>query len=267
MFDRTVLQSFAKSCSKAGPEHCALGSLSPSKILHTIDNLIDTLYHEPQPVPGLLRSGAIATAAHVKSRLFGASYRIKNWPALANELSEATKGNYTAVVSAAATREIKAADFLEQDSSLGLFGYMHVTCGDARPYSASHPEPTADDLSDLVLDALEHYSPRVGDGQAMFGFCGRLAQQAKDRYDGPFGMDNGTLHTPILVLSNTYDPVTPLESGKKALARLGSNARLIQQDGFGVSDDNWRFLAIATDMSRLSSIAPWGKPRSVQPRG
>jgi len=56
----------------------------------------------------------------------------------------------------------------------------------------------------------------------------------KSHYGGTFELPDNTVNTPILVLSNTYDPVTSLASAKRANGRLGNNARLVQQtDGWG----------------------------------
>jgi hypothetical protein len=83
------------------------------------------------------------------------------------------------------------------------------------------------------------YSRRVGDRFFSTALCHHWDTHAelvprRTRYDGTFSMPDSTLATPILVLSNTYDPVTSLASARYANARLGDNARLVvQKDGWG----------------------------------
>jgi pimeloyl-ACP methyl ester carboxylesterase len=80
---------------------------------------------------------------------------------------------------------------------------------------------------------------RLGDRFFQFELCDAWNQvqgnasiyPRRSRYAGDFEMHNGTLRTPVLLLSNTVDPVTPLHSAKTVLARLGDNARLVQQAG------------------------------------
>jgi hypothetical protein len=46
---------------------------------------------------------------------------------------------------------------------------------------------------------------------------------------------NNTLRHPILLIAETYDPATPLRNGRRLLAEMGDNARLIAHHGYGHS--------------------------------
>lgn len=46
---------------------------------------------------------------------------------------------------------------------------------------------------------------------------------------------NHTLKNPLLLIAETYDPATPLRNGRRLLAEMGTNARLIAHHGYGHS--------------------------------
>lgn len=46
---------------------------------------------------------------------------------------------------------------------------------------------------------------------------------------------NHTLANPVLLIAETYDPATPLRNGRRLLAEMGTNARLIAHHGYGHS--------------------------------
>lgn len=46
---------------------------------------------------------------------------------------------------------------------------------------------------------------------------------------------NHTLANPVLLIAETYDPATPLRNGRRLLAEMGKNARLIAHHGYGHS--------------------------------
>lgn len=97
-----VLESFASSCATAGPA-CALSHLgSGSSILSNISSLVNSLYHQPRPLPELHDEapGMVARAMHVRKALFGGAYRVKEWPALAERLEKARKGDLVELVNA-----------------------------------------------------------------------------------------------------------------------------------------------------------------------
>lgn len=102
-----------------------------------------------------------------------------------------------------------------------------------------HSPPTDTELAQRVLSDLFLYSRRTGDRFFPLVLCHHWDAHAglvprRTRYAGTFVLQNGTLATPILVLSNTFDPVTSLASARYANARLGDNARLVvQKDGWG----------------------------------
>ncbi|EPQ50268.1 hypothetical protein GLOTRDRAFT_123620 [Gloeophyllum trabeum ATCC 11539] len=226
-----VLYSFAESCVSSGSA-CALSAMSPSEIVSKLDETIESLYYNPQPITDL-PAPAVATARNIRQLVFSAMYRIKDWPDLAVHLDNAFKGNYSGVVNASMVHiDPEGASKLDYSSYSG----NTIRCTDAKPYPSSKDFPSNSDIAEYVVESMKTYSGRMGDMFFPWSFCHLWEgiYPRRSRYEGTFEMEDGTLDTPILVLSNTYDPVTPLSNAILAKERLGDNARLIQQvDGWG----------------------------------
>jgi hypothetical protein len=79
-------------------------------------------------------------------------------------------------------------------------------CDDTKPYSKEDPAPSDAELAELVLENAAKYSSRMGDRPFRSSLCHAWDEAGltprKSRYAGPFDMADGTLDTPILVLSN-----------------------------------------------------------------
>ncbi|KAL8291844.1 hypothetical protein RQP46_002102 [Phenoliferia psychrophenolica] len=229
-----VYTNFAKSCANA-KENCALASLgSADAILAAVDGVVDALYHSPVALATLPEADFVGRAHHARSLLFTSAYSIRTWPALAEHFAAAHFHNFTGLVNATLSYlpEGVAKAAKEPDSSARAT--MAITCADSRPYNSSSSFPTSSEVTTLILDALRRYSPRVGESFFSWTLCHLWPVASKSYYGGGFTMPPDTLDTPILILSQRYDPVTPLSSAKKALKNLGvSNARLVEQDGNG----------------------------------
>jgi hypothetical protein len=90
------------------------------------------------------------------------------------------------------------------------------------------------------MDASARHTRRFVENLLGFIACAFLSPEnnppprATLRHATSFSLPNDTLSTPMLVLSNTYDPVTPLLHARMANDRVGNNARLIEQnDAYG----------------------------------
>ncbi|KDQ62976.1 hypothetical protein JAAARDRAFT_28963 [Jaapia argillacea MUCL 33604] len=226
-----VLSSFASACSSAG-DACALSHLKPSEILFNIDQMLDYLYYNPTPITDL-RTPTIATAANLRGLLFRSMYKIQTWPDLAAHLDQAFRGNFSGIVNATMPH-IDGEGALKNDES--TYSTQPIFCSDTKPYSLVQTPPSAGDLVEYVLTTLKAYSPRMGDKFFALSLCHLWegVTPRRSRYEGTFELENDTLDTPALILSNTFDPVTSLASAKRANERLGNNARLVQQvNGWG----------------------------------
>ncbi|EIN12791.1 acid protease [Punctularia strigosozonata HHB-11173 SS5] len=232
-----IVDGFATTCSASkNTTQCALAELSPKEIVHRIDGLIDSLYAEPQAVYNL-SVPSVATASSVRRLMFTNMYRIQSWPGLAEQLYDAFfHADLTKLVNATLTR-IEGKSAQEPDTS--AYSGSYVLCADAKAYDESRPQPTIPEMASMILDSSAKYTMRFAEGHLGFMTCASLFPEkppprATLRHAGSFSLPNDTLNTPMLVLSNTYDPVTPLVHAQMAIDRVGNNARLIQQkDGYG----------------------------------
>lgn len=83
-----------------------------------------------------------------------------------------------------------------------------------------------------LIEELEEQSFLAGEEHAADYFpCAFWNISSDDRYTGPFG---GKTKTPILFVSNTIDPITPIQNGKKG-ARIFEGAELLTVEGTGHS--------------------------------
>ncbi|KZT30760.1 hypothetical protein NEOLEDRAFT_1126381 [Neolentinus lepideus HHB14362 ss-1] len=226
-----VLSSFARSCASAGSS-CALSHMDAPSILSSIDTLIDTLYANPVPVTDL-QAPAVATAANFRQLLFGSMYRIQTWTDLAEHIYNGLQGNFSGIVKAT-TSKVNASGAYIPDAS--AYSTYPIYCSDTKAYDSERKPPSTAELALSTLDDLKKYSYRMGDRFFSLSLCHEWTgvTPRRSRYEGTFELRNDTLDTPILVLSNEYDPVTSLASAMYANRRLGNNARLVQQkDGWG----------------------------------
>jgi hypothetical protein len=218
------LAAFASACLANGSD-CALKAFnftSPSALLRKIDDTIDSLYNEPVPVFGLGHPAA-ATAALMRITLTNLIWIPAIWSQSASWLADAFKGNFTSLV-AAYDPWVSPSDAGQPDNG-GYAWYSifvciinscpsapcaycsshSLQCGDAKPYSTSHPPPSNAAIVNEVLSRLTTYSPSTSEVLYQTAFC-KLFDQAglyprRSRYGGSFGLANGTLHTPVLLLS------------------------------------------------------------------
>ncbi|EPQ60477.1 alpha/beta-hydrolase [Gloeophyllum trabeum ATCC 11539] len=226
-----VLSSFATACEATG-DACALSYMAAPEILGAIDQMIDSLYAKPVPVTGL-RVPAVAKASHVRQLLFNNMYRIQSWPDLAEHLYNGLRGNFSGIVNATSPKVDPNGASLPDRSEHATYP---IFCSDTKPYDSERKPPSAADLAESILEQLKRYSYRMGDKFFPLSLCHvwEGVTPRRSRYEGTFELEDDALDTPILVLSNTFDPVTSLASAKYANTRLGNNARLVQQkNGWG----------------------------------
>ncbi|KZT28847.1 hypothetical protein NEOLEDRAFT_783819 [Neolentinus lepideus HHB14362 ss-1] len=218
-----ILQGFADNCASAG-DACALLNMTSTDIISKINSTLDSLYYNPVHVTDL-GYPAVADAGILREVMFRALYSVQTWPMLAEVLAAAFAGNYTPAVSRVLP-SLSATSAMQPDDS--SYAGTLIVCNDA----LSTAQQTA---ADLML-SLRQNSPQLGESAFSLGLCGDWPDvyPSHSRYNGTFGLPDHTLKTPILMMSNTYDPITPLVNAINSLELYGNNARLIQQaDGYG----------------------------------
>ncbi|KAI0701848.1 TAP-like protein-domain-containing protein [Cytidiella melzeri] len=209
---------FVRRCSEVGATSCALANHTgeePTDIKDRIEQLIDNLYYEPlavydSEVPGML------TAGQLRIFLLRVLQQPIAWPGAAIALKEAMLGNGGHIL-----------DALQQNPARDL-QRSAVSCNDNAPFEM----PPVEDIVDELLEVYHNVT------RAVFSVvttepdagCQNWPVSPPERFQGPW---NHTLRNPILVFSNTADPVTPLDSGRKVVEQLGDSSRLVIQDSPG----------------------------------
>lgn len=233
---------FLGECINAGPEHCDLAKPVDGKpvTLEGLEARMETLITSliTRPVAGYTNfSGpSLVTYSGLVGAIYGSLYNAFSWPALATLLYELEAGNATL-----------ASIMLEHSS----WEY------DPSLPSIPNKKPSTDELTFLVIcsDGYDAALPKDGldwweslwanmtakswvSGNSRF-FGVFPCQHFTEYWPAPAevyrGDLNQTLRNPVLLIAETYDPATPLRNGRRLLAEMGSNARLIAHHGYGHS--------------------------------
>jgi pimeloyl-ACP methyl ester carboxylesterase len=236
---------FLGECLNAGPLHCALAAAKGGKRVTLKDlearmaALVSSLIR--RPAVGYTKSSgpSLITYEELVVSIYGSLYNAKSWPALAQMLSELEDGNSTL-----------AAAFLERNE----WGYDPAkppACG------TPPPKPSSRELMWFVVCADSYDAPQPRDGldwwevlwrnmttkswisgnSRFLGVLpcrhfGRHWPRPAEVYRGDL---NHTLRHPVLLVAETHDPATPLRNGRRLLAEMGRNARLVVHNGYGHS--------------------------------
>lgn len=228
-----VLNTFARSCSTAN-DSCALSHLgSKDDILSGLTDLVDGLYDTPLPATNA--PGFVARARHARQALFASVYSIKSWPATARAFDDAMNGNATSMVAMTAPKLPHSwAEAAKRRDTSGNMATAAIRCADLPP---SGEPPLISTIAEDVLTSLDLNSPLVGDQFYALGFCHLWPIASKSYYNGTFDLvaQDIKLRTPVLVLNQREDPVTPLSAAEHGVRLLGGkkNARLVTQNGSG----------------------------------
>ncbi|KAI0827448.1 TAP-like protein-domain-containing protein [Trametes gibbosa] len=207
---------FMSECAKAGPSQCALAKHANDTgetVLARVEQFVNNLYYQPLAVPNATLPGILTNGLY----LLGSLISPTSWPDAAQAVAQAINGDGTTILNAV---NVKDNSDLERSA---------VSCNDNKPFAP----PTAQEVIDEQLYDLEHvsrFSLSVVTSEPDAG-CQFWPVTPPERFLGPW---NSTLKIPMLVVSNTLDPATPLLSGQLAQKRQGdSSARLLIQNGPG----------------------------------
>lgn len=238
---------FIGECIDAGPMKCALakplrdGLRAPTKedLIATMDSLVKRAVE--RPIPGYTEESGpfIITGSILSAGLGDALNDPSSWSQVAEAFYSLLQGNATPM-----STLVDDSWEYSPGSSNGDFPdhanfemAMMIFCSDQ--YDSPLP-PTFDVARngeqwylDLWKDMLDQTEIR-GD----WAFYATLPCRQYNATFGPpkelyRGDLNHTLSNPILLVSPTYDPGTPLRSGKRLLAEMGDNAKLVVHHGYG----------------------------------
>ncbi|KAK7415524.1 hypothetical protein QQZ08_012322 [Neonectria magnoliae] len=233
---------FLGECVNAGPDHCALAKSKdglPVSVRHLgkrMETLVTSLAEKPIAGYTDFSGPSLITYSVLVLAIYGSLYNAQSWPALAQMLSELEDGNSTL---AAAMLDHST---WEYDPTL--------------PPSPSR-RPSSDELGALVICADGYDAPLPPDGLTWWASlwanmttdswiagnsrflnvfpCRHFTKYWPEPAEVYRGDLNNTLRHPILLIAETYDPATPLRNGRRLLAEMGDNARLVAHHGYGHS--------------------------------
>lgn len=213
--NQKAFKSFYTYCVSAGPDLCPLATASSTAadVEDRVQRIVKSLYHNPLSL-NVSIGPEILTYSDVKALLFSGTYAPQgSWPQIAELLSEIEVGH---------------GEIIDMISS--SFHFTHVySCsanGSDSPANYANYVPTfavlcsdGDDQTNVNIDEfaeywelLESLSPTAGAIWSMLKMrCTSWNIKASYKFEGPFG---GKTSNPILFVSNTADPVTPLRSGR-----------------------------------------------------
>ncbi|KAH8734665.1 Alpha/Beta hydrolase protein [Ilyonectria robusta] len=233
---------FLGECINAGPEHCTLAkskdghSVSLKDLEKRMETLVTSLIERPIPGYTDFSGPSIVTYSSLVNVIYASLYNAQSWPALAQMLSELEDGNSTL-----------ATAFLEHNA------WQYDPTLPAPPSR----RPSSDELTTLVIcsdgydaplppDDLNWWASLWANMTAKSWIAGNPrffdvfpCQHFTDYWPKPAevyrGDLNNTLNFPVLLIAETYDPATPLRNGRRLLAEMGDNARLVVHHGYGHS--------------------------------
>ena len=110
-----------------------------------------------------------------------------------------------------------------------------VICTDA---SESLQNMTKDDWKQRVAILKNTTETFFGYGSSITLPCGTFSQRPKWRFAGPWGASEDRLANPILFVSQTLDPITPLRSAEGAAASFAGSG-LVEAQGVGHCSFGW----------------------------
>lgn len=236
------LKKKKKECLNAGPEYCALAKthggqpVSLKGLGLRLQTLITSLISNPVPAYTEASGPSLVTYSALVAVIYRSLYDAASWPALAQMLHELEAGNSTL-----------AATFLERQAWV---------YDPTKPQQPS-PRPATDELEFMVMCGDQYDAPVPPDEFSWWSslwanMTTKSWISGNSRFTGAFpcrhfttywpdvaevyrGDLNHTLKHPVLLIAETYDPATPLRNGRRLLAEMGANARLIAHHGYGHS--------------------------------
>jgi pimeloyl-ACP methyl ester carboxylesterase len=227
-----VWDRFVALCEAAGPARCAMAGHGPVK--PRVDGLIARAKRAPLPAPnatppGVLTYGELITLAKFAVPAFPA-----DWPAISGPLELAIEGD--ASILKDLTSNITSDGF-----RLGFEQNVALSCADAPSRQTAAQWPA-------VVHRLERIS-RIGG--TPFGWvtgapCASWPVRSAERYTGPW---DAVTRTPILLISLSHEPNTPLSAARRVERRLG-NAVLLVEDGPGHLTANNPSACVAAALGR-----------------
>lgn len=230
-----ALTSIYDACVAAGPSLCALWENSTELVRTRVQRDLDALRTAPLP----LYNDTAPT---------GVTFGVLDYATVFEALFQTVYFPYNQGTTAAAllvALEQGDGSGIYQGSTESALNDIGSTCvaGD-EPFVLGYIEATAPIIcGDSLAGRKSSFAQYQEDYQAtrelspfaaawfpdFFGPCAVWSMQGKDRFNGSFETNTST---PILFISNSLDPVTPIQSGRKMSAGFKDSV-LLQQNSTG----------------------------------
>lgn len=229
-----AMDSYYTYCHRAGPEECPLAAPNStvSDVKNRFQNILDSLYHNPLPINSP-EGPEVLTWSDMKLIIFSSIYQPRIAFPILSEIFAAIEWGSGQVL----------------DDMSNAYRYSHVYSCPING-SVSVPPVTAVatlavlcgdglDQSDVSKASFTEYWQSMNSTFPTGGSywstlkmrCAAWRIMAQYSFRGPFG---GNTSHPLLFISNTADPVTPLRSGR-VMQNLFPGSGLLIGDGAGHS--------------------------------
>lgn len=227
-----AMTSFYTFCLEAGPQACPLADSAASvkDMEYRVQSIVKSLYHNPLPINSPISGPEVLTYSDLKGLLFGSLYT----PALV----------FPTIAKVLVAVENGGGQILEMLAMALRFSHVYSCSINNAFYDTDVPQYAIlcgdgfDQTNETVAEfekywhMLEDISPTSGSIWAILRLkCASWKIRAVHRFKGIFG---GKTSHPILWISNTADPVTPLKSARIMSERFPGSV-VLAQDSAGVS--------------------------------
>ncbi|KAJ6602343.1 TAP-like protein-domain-containing protein [Mycena sp. CBHHK59/15] len=230
-------QTFFDGCAAAGPDKCAFYAPTAAEIFDNFTALSLAIQQQPIPVVTPDVNG-IVDYTFLRNTVFDALYSpYDQYPLLAKSLASLAQGNGTPMFTATALP--LSASQCQNNASFhdnGFEAAVAVICGDSAAFNASLSDlqeiytagKKVSSFADLVTDwRIFCAGWKVRREGHFSGRCTILSPSiVSDLPAGPVGAVNTS--TPLLIVGNTADPVTPLAGAIKTSKAFPGSVVLTQ---------------------------------------
>lgn len=202
----------------AAPESCVLAKngKSAEQLEGEFFDFLYKLKYEPIPNPTL---GTVVGYTELKSVALVALYSPGIWPTIALVLENIYTGNLTLF------NKVYAQASTPDDASATPEAIYGIKCSEK-----TTPAHNFADYEPYIQKTYD-FSELLGDAYTSWDMiCSQWKMRAKEVYEGDF---NVKTKNPILFVSNTFDPLTPITSGRNMSSGFEGSV-LLEQHGYGV---------------------------------
>ncbi|GAA6002949.1 hypothetical protein JCM10207_001914 [Rhodosporidiobolus poonsookiae] len=241
---KTFFDGFLSHCAKVGPEACAFATpnATAEQLEDRYNALLERLREAPMPIGKSAVGPGTLTPSDIEYTMFHALYQPLHWPNMASLLNETDHGFGSRLYGIANVgssklgrhRPTRHNPFHRAWQSFPE-GTAAIMCGDTD--LAPLQNTSLREFGAFMKELREESRSPTADIWAIWvSQCRHWKAKAVEAYRGPWSREKGLRKTnyPILFVSQTADPVTPLSAARKMVNAFGNDsASLVIQNGYG----------------------------------